>query len=82
MTIPERHLGLTVAEEGWLGESFIRRLARLIEEHVDLDRLLASTRTKIVVPVAAPKKRRMAKCRLRSPTTGHFVFIIPTISLS
>ena len=57
VTIPERHLGLTVAEEGWLGKSFISQLARLIEEHVELDRLLANTRTEIIAPVAAPPRK-------------------------
>jgi cobyrinic acid a,c-diamide synthase len=77
VTIPERHLGLTVAEEGWLGESFIRRLARLIEEHVDLDRLLASTRTKIVVPVAAPKKPAHGQVPIAIANDRAFCFYYP-----
>jgi cobyrinic acid a,c-diamide synthase len=45
--IPERHLGLTVAEENVLSEQLVGRLARLIEENIDLDRLLRNTRMKI-----------------------------------
>jgi cobyrinic acid a,c-diamide synthase len=45
--IPERHLGLIVAEERLLTHSFTDRLARFIEAHVDLDRLLESTRIEL-----------------------------------
>ncbi len=45
--IPERHLGLTVAEENMLDGRFVRRLGRWVENHVDLDRLLEKTRVKI-----------------------------------
>jgi cobyrinic acid a,c-diamide synthase len=50
LVIPERHLGLHLPHEAhrdWLG-----KLASLIEEHVDLDRLLEATRTER--PVAPP----------------------------
>ncbi len=77
VTIPERHLGLTVAEEGWLGKSFIGRLARLIEEHVDLDRLLVSTRTKIAVPVAAPKKSSHSQVPIAIASDRAFCFYYP-----
>jgi cobyrinic acid a,c-diamide synthase len=54
VTIPERHLGLTVAKEGFLNQRLVERLARLIETHVELNRLLASARTKIAAPAEAP----------------------------
>ncbi|MEX0806451.1 MAG: cobyrinate a,c-diamide synthase [Candidatus Binatia bacterium] len=57
VTIPERHLGLTVAKEGLLNQRFVERLARLIETHVELNRLLASARTKIAAPAEAPLKK-------------------------
>ncbi|MPZ78833.1 MAG: cobyrinate a,c-diamide synthase [Deltaproteobacteria bacterium] len=57
VTIPERHLGLTVAKEGLLNQRFIERLARLIETHVELNRLLASARTKIAAPAEAPLQK-------------------------
>jgi cobyrinic acid a,c-diamide synthase len=48
--IPERHLGLTVAEENVLSHRLVGRLARLGEENIDLDRLLRKTRVKIGAP--------------------------------
>jgi len=44
LKIPERHLGLMVAQENVLTPRFINQLARWIEDHVDLDRLLQRTR--------------------------------------
>lgn len=44
ITIPERHLGLMTAEEGFLDEKFIQRLANWIESHLNLERLLRRTR--------------------------------------
>ncbi len=40
VTLPERHLGLVTAQETVLTEDWMRRLAALVEEHVDLDELL------------------------------------------
>ena len=40
VSIPGRHLGLHTADEAPLGEAAVERLAGLVEEHVDLDRLL------------------------------------------
>lgn len=42
--IPSRHLGLSL-EEDFCFEAFADRVARLVEEHVDIDRLLALTAT-------------------------------------
>jgi cobyrinic acid a,c-diamide synthase len=55
--ISERHLGLTVAEEGSLHKRMINQLARLIEEHIDLDRLLEKTQSKINAPAIETKTR-------------------------
>jgi cobyrinic acid a,c-diamide synthase len=40
LTIPERHLGLVTGDEYPLGEECIERLATLVEENLDVDRLL------------------------------------------
>jgi cobyrinic acid a,c-diamide synthase len=45
--IPERHLGLTVAEENVLDPPLVGRLRRLIEDNIDLDRLLRRTRINV-----------------------------------
>ena len=37
VTIPERHLGLHMPEDGSVPNDYLARLARLIEAHVDLD---------------------------------------------
>jgi cobyrinic acid a,c-diamide synthase len=57
INIPERHLGLTVAEEGSLPKRVVDQLACLIEEHIDLDRLLAKTQSKINTPAIETKTR-------------------------
>lgn len=41
VAIPERHLGLWMATEDNLGETYIDCLATLVENHLDLDRLLS-----------------------------------------
>ncbi len=38
--IPERHLGLFTAEDGALSEDALSHLATLVEQHVDIERLL------------------------------------------
>ncbi|WP_136515037.1 cobyrinate a,c-diamide synthase [Geomonas edaphica] len=38
--IPSRHLGLTTAEENPLSDEFLDHLARVMERHLDLERLL------------------------------------------
>ncbi len=40
VTLPERHLGLVTAQETVLTESWLQTLVRLVEDHVNLDRLL------------------------------------------
>jgi len=47
LVLPERHLGLVTAVEGAYGEEPRHRLATLIEEHVDVDALLAVARSGI-----------------------------------
>jgi cobyrinic acid a,c-diamide synthase len=55
LVMPERHLGLHLPHEA--RQDYVGQLAALIEEHVDLDRLLEVSRTKRPTPppaVAAP----------------------------
>jgi cobyrinic acid a,c-diamide synthase len=42
LAIPERHLGLTTAEDYRLEESYLDHLAEVMETHLDLDGLLAA----------------------------------------
>jgi cobyrinic acid a,c-diamide synthase len=54
--IPERHLGLTVAEENVLDPPLVGRLRRLIEDNIDLDRLLRKTSIRIGLPPTQVRK--------------------------
>lgn len=58
-TIPDRHLGLHMGEESPLDTSSIERLVHSIEEHLDLDSLLANTPLSITLD--APVKLQPAK---------------------
>src|SRR5262249_11759165 len=60
INIPERHLGLTVAEEGSLHKRMINKLAPLIEKHIDLNRLLKKTQTKTRGPANETKRTSAA----------------------
>ncbi|MDP3181657.1 MAG: cobyrinate a,c-diamide synthase [Desulfobaccales bacterium] len=42
LAIPERHLGLTTAEDHTLGPEYLEHLANLMEAHLDLEALLAA----------------------------------------
>lgn len=44
ISIPERHLGLHMGEESPLSEEQVDRLARMIEDNIDIDRLLKVNR--------------------------------------
>jgi cobyrinic acid a,c-diamide synthase len=55
LAMPERHLGLHLPHEA--RKEYVGQLATLIEEHIDLDRLLDSSRTERSTPpptIAAP----------------------------
>jgi len=54
LTIPERHLGLTTAEDHPLEEQHLERLADFLEDHLDLDGLLASLPVLAIPPEAPP----------------------------
>jgi cobyrinic acid a,c-diamide synthase len=54
LVMPERHLGLHLPHEA--RDGYIDQLATLIEEHVDLDRLLAATRAERRTIAPAPPR--------------------------
>ena len=54
LTIPERHLGLTTAEDHPLEEEHLEHLADFLEDHLDLDGLLASLPVLAISPEAPP----------------------------
>jgi cobyrinic acid a,c-diamide synthase len=55
LAIPERHLGLTTAEDHPLQEEYLGRLADLLEEHLDLEGLLAALPRLEMPPVVSPE---------------------------
>jgi cobyrinic acid a,c-diamide synthase len=78
VTIPERHLGLTVAQEGFLDKRFIDRVAGLIEKHVELDRILARTRIKIRLPTQKPpRQQKQLKVKIAVARDRAFCFYYP-----
>ena len=58
--LPERHLGLVTAEEGLVDRKLSRLLADWIEHHVDLDCLLAKSRTASLIPKISDGTRAAA----------------------
>lgn len=54
VTIPERHLGLTTAEDHPLEKEHLEHLADFLEDHLDLDGLLASLPVLAIPPEAPP----------------------------
>jgi cobyrinic acid a,c-diamide synthase len=66
LTLPERHLGLVMAQEGVLPAEWLDRLAAVIEEHISMERFLditqegrcrSSLSSKELVRIAAQKLR-------------------------
>ncbi len=63
LALPERHLGLVTASEGVLTRELLDGLAGVVEECVDLDRLLALARSRVtsvpskIQPPPAPSAR-------------------------
>jgi len=55
LTIPERHLGLTTVEDHPLENEHLEHLADFLEEHLDLDGLLASLPVIAIPPEASPQ---------------------------
>ena len=47
VVLPERHLGLVTAAEGGYSAPLRRRLADLIEQHVDVDALIGAARSRV-----------------------------------
>ncbi len=70
LAIPERHLGLTTADDHPLCQDFLTSLADLVERHLDLDGLFAAlpVLTMAAVPPlsAGPPKVRLAVARDRA----------------
>ncbi len=54
VALPERHLGLVTAAEGGYSPGLRRRLAEMIESHLDVDALMTRARSRIERGAASP----------------------------
>lgn len=62
--IPSRHLGLSLGEE-YLFDDFANKAASLIEEHINLDELLVSTRVHVDALMMQESQRKAASSRIK-----------------
>lgn len=65
ITIPSRHLGLVTAEDNPLPTAFVDRLATVIEQHVDLKRLMACAELTVACPADLPGGAVSSGCSAR-----------------
>ncbi len=72
--LPERHLGLVTPEDAGLPDALRDSLARLAENHVDLDALLDATRTKAPASVSRPPGPRRGRRRVGVARDRAFCF--------
>ncbi|MCL4503399.1 MAG: cobyrinate a,c-diamide synthase [Deltaproteobacteria bacterium] len=76
LAIPERHLGLTTSEDHPLEAEHLESLADFLEEHLDLDGLLASLPV-LEIPPAAPPEAAVPTVRLGVARDQAFCFYYP-----
>ncbi len=76
LAIPERHLGLTTAEDHNLGPQYLEHLANLMEAHLDLEGLLAALPS-LTVTEASPQGAVSPFVRLGVARDQAFCFYYP-----
>jgi cobyrinic acid a,c-diamide synthase len=76
LAIPERHLGLTTAEDHPLEEEYLEHLAEVMEEHLDLEGLLAVL-PGLALPREAPPAAVAPTVRLGVARDRAFCFYYP-----
>ncbi len=76
LAIPERHLGLTTAEDHPLEKEHLEHLADFLEEHLDLDGLLASLPV-LALPQEVPEEAVAPTVRLGVARDRAFCFYYP-----
>jgi cobyrinic acid a,c-diamide synthase len=76
LAIPERHLGLTTAEDHPLDEAYLGRLADRLETHLDLDGLLEAL-PQLTLPAEAAPATTPASVRLGVARDQAFCFYYP-----
>ncbi len=76
LAIPERHLGLTTADDHPLDADYLDKLAGLLETHLDLDGLIGAMPT-LNFPKSAPVVPRARDIRLGVARDRAFCFYYP-----
>jgi cobyrinic acid a,c-diamide synthase len=76
LAIPERHLGLATTEDHPLDEAYLHHLADWIENHLDLDGLLAAV-PKLVLPEEPPARITPPTVRIGLARDRAFCFYYP-----
>ena len=79
ITIPERHLGLLTSEDHPLSEAMIKKLAAMIEDSIDVDRLLESLPTVNISATASrlQEDEQQARVRIGVARDNAFCFYYP-----
>lgn len=79
ITIPERHLGLLTSEDHPLSDEMIKKLAAIIEDSIDVDRLLESLPTVNIFAAAGrlQKDEQQARVRIGVARDSAFCFYYP-----
>ena len=76
LAIPERHLGLTTAEDHPLAAAYLEPLADFMEAHLDLDGLLAALPV-LSIPPETPRRSSPPAVRLGVARDRAFCFYYP-----
>lgn len=77
LAIPSRHLGLTTAEENPLSGEFLDHLAGVMEQHLDLEGILAVAQVTAPVPAPASAPAEAEPVRIAVARDAAFCFCYP-----
>lgn len=77
VALPERHLGLVTAAEGGYSPELRRRLAGLIEEHVDVDVLIGLARSTVARQATPPARSTGSSATIAIARDSAFQFYYP-----
>ncbi|GFO58562.1 cobyrinate a,c-diamide synthase [Geomonas silvestris] len=77
LAIPSRHLGLTTAEENPLSGEFLDHLRGVMEQHLDLEGILAMAQTTAIVPGPPSAPAEAGALRIAVARDAAFCFCYP-----
>jgi cobyrinic acid a,c-diamide synthase len=73
-SIPSRHLGLLTGDEAPLSPEAIKLLAKTVSEHIDLDRIVALSKTPPTAEIAPVHTTKPPQCRIGVARDKAFCF--------